>query len=892
MAKKELVVAAYNSGVSAADVDYLCDGTADEVQINQAISALDVNGTVRLLNGTYNLSQRVRLNREAITLVGSGYTRLVRRYATPDLTNGIVTVSASNCTVKDIYINVEYDTTTAANVIGVYSNQNYTKISNVIVVGYETDKIENMYGIYLEGEKSFVEKCRITELYSTQKTRGIYCTGSDCVLQDNLITGAYGGAGVDYIYVSGSNSIIENNQCIGDSFNKIQSTARGIFVQATQCSICANVCKDVVSVEGLAEGINILGEGHVVNANVCRNNYAQSSTKYGMNIYVEADNCSITANTCYRDTNSKMFSNIFVDGNKNVVASNQATIGTGAASDYTAQQSNIFLNSGTNNLIIGNFILGKDVVDENTSTTAVNLIANNKYSPSQAYDPSGISEAPSDGKQYGRKNGAWDEIIKGLPVITMEQADAITDRGVYQVNYETTEEHGDYGDEPQYNTAILVADYYIGGGEKYYRQTLYGPLGKIRRRERVVFFSWQESHAEWMDVGYIYDAPKNTTAYARKNGGWSALSTVASSGSYNDLTAKPTSMKNPNAITFTGAATGIYDGSSALTVNIPSGGSTNTAYVVCDGTNDNLKIQNLINAATDKTLIRVKGACNMTYPLTTYTIGETAYQLYLQIPSGKDIVLDFTECAQVTAESSTDAILAINILGNAEIRNLKMLVKGPTVDSGYSYIGAAISGNATFKDCLFLGNYHSADGMYPMHTMLYVTAGTTKLLRCNIDSLSYDNNYVVLSGSAKVYAQDCLFTGNGMDSSQAFILHDTATLYATRCEMNAIGYGANTLCCTNGAPASRAYLDSCKLIASGNFQSDAITIYNGEVKNCSIEATPGDSGYATINIYSGGTKGGCVIANNILYNNGTIIDNGTGTVKVNNIVTAKTGVLA
>ena len=37
----------------------------------------------------------------------------------------------------------------------------------------------------------------------------------------------------------------------------------------------------------------------------------------------------------------------------------------------------------------------------------------------------------------------------------------------------------------------------------------------------------------------------------------------------------PTSLKNPNALTFTGAATGTYDGSSALTVNIPSSsGST------------------------------------------------------------------------------------------------------------------------------------------------------------------------------------------------------------------------------------------------------------------------------------------------------------------------------
>lgn len=36
----------------------------------------------------------------------------------------------------------------------------------------------------------------------------------------------------------------------------------------------------------------------------------------------------------------------------------------------------------------------------------------------------------------------------------------------------------------------------------------------------------------------------------------------------------PTALKNPKALTFTGAATGTYDGSAALTVNIPSGGAS------------------------------------------------------------------------------------------------------------------------------------------------------------------------------------------------------------------------------------------------------------------------------------------------------------------------------
>lgn len=55
-----------------------------------------------------------------------------------------------------------------------------------------------------------------------------------------------------------------------------------------------------------------------------------------------------------------------------------------------------------------------------------------------------------------------------------------------------------------------------------------------------------------------------------------SFATVATSGNYNDLSNKPTiptKLPTPNALTFTGAVTGTWDGSSAKTVNIPSGSS-------------------------------------------------------------------------------------------------------------------------------------------------------------------------------------------------------------------------------------------------------------------------------------------------------------------------------
>lgn len=91
----------------------------------------------------------------------------------------------------------------------------------------------------------------------------------------------------------------------------------------------------------------------------------------------------------------------------------------------------------------------------------------------------------------------------------------------------------------------------------------------------------------WKVIGGVVDAAlsassenavqnKAVKAELDKKANTSALKTVATSGSYNDLTDKPTiptvptSLKNPYALTFTGGSTVSYDGSAAKTVNIPT----------------------------------------------------------------------------------------------------------------------------------------------------------------------------------------------------------------------------------------------------------------------------------------------------------------------------------
>ena len=80
------------------------------------------------------------------------------------------------------------------------------------------------------------------------------------------------------------------------------------------------------------------------------------------------------------------------------------------------------------------------------------------------------------------------------------------------------------------------------------------------------------ANPKYTDTVYDDTALKNrVTTIEGKESAWDAKSDF--SGSYNDLTDKPTiptALPNPNAITFTGAVTGSYNGTAPMTVKIPS----------------------------------------------------------------------------------------------------------------------------------------------------------------------------------------------------------------------------------------------------------------------------------------------------------------------------------
>ena len=92
---------------------------------------------------------------------------------------------------------------------------------------------------------------------------------------------------------------------------------------------------------------------------------------------------------------------------------------------------------------------------------------------------------------------------------------------------------------------------------------------------------------------------------------------------YSDITGKPTiptvpsSLPNPYKLTFTGAATGEYDGSAAQTINIPSGGGAEQLVVTFSESGSNW--------VSNRTFAEVRAAMDAGTPVIGYVASSHRY---------------------------------------------------------------------------------------------------------------------------------------------------------------------------------------------------------------------------------------------------------------------------
>lgn len=128
----------------------------------------------------------------------------------------------------------------------------------------------------------------------------------------------------------------------------------------------------------------------------------------------------------------------------------------------------------------------------------------------------------------------------------------------------------------------------------------------------------------------------------------------------------PTALKNPQALTFTGAATGTYDGSEALTVNIPAGGSS--------GSGGALKAMSAVNGYIGIPAAELPengvvwmciadGATNQEYYSGTITMQGGALSSNNMVSISSNGVIQLNQVAQVSGGIAIYGMSAVNYTG-------------------------------------------------------------------------------------------------------------------------------------------------------------------------------------------------------------------------------------
>ncbi len=375
-----IVVAASDSVTLSGD--YVCDGVADDVEINAAL-VLAAGGSVILLDGTYNCIANLAVPADT-KLEGQGWGTILNfddGGAGTVTDAGAIDVDGANVHIMNLKAQLAAGCGAGGsrpNVIVVDGAQ--ALIDSVWIIGDETVADDGsdlrQLGIYLlAGHYTKVTNCIIQD----NKKHGLGGSSgpNQCIISHNvfLSNAQYGlylyrpdgwivsnnslrqnfTYGI-YITSTGLNSVIEGNECSdsltgiridgGHSFsivgnNCFSNTHHGIAITVSDCTITGNTCD-----ENSRDGIYVTGENNVITGNTCNRNDFEGNTYMG--IYISGDNCVVTGNQCTENGLHGIY--IFR-------SSNCAISGNGCFNQYTGDGINITGDGTTNsdyNIVTGN----------------------------------------------------------------------------------------------------------------------------------------------------------------------------------------------------------------------------------------------------------------------------------------------------------------------------------------------------------------------------------------------------------------------------------------------------------------------------------------------------------------------------------------------------------
>lgn len=251
MRSATIVVGASNSKYHSANihaVDYECTGTNDQTVINNAISALpSTGGKIVLLEGTYNISGQITVNKPNVTICGMGNSTVLQRKFNG---NNVIYVTSANCELA--YFKVDGDSATYTNTANCniqtygagYQNIHDITTVNATDCGIKIRNVchySNIYNISADGNKLGIvldgttgaKICKNTVTSSTVTGILLSWNTRDCVVAENVVDTAttYG------ICIENTNSCVRNVV----ANNVVRNSATNIYVNNSYNIVACNM---------------------------------------------------------------------------------------------------------------------------------------------------------------------------------------------------------------------------------------------------------------------------------------------------------------------------------------------------------------------------------------------------------------------------------------------------------------------------------------------------------------------------------------------------------------------------------------------------------------------------------------------------------------------------
>ena len=344
------IVAASNS-LDKTRADYVCDGTDDQEEIQKAIDDLPAyGGSVYLLEGTYNISAPIKINKSNVTLMGAGAATVLNL-----ATNDAIQASDLSRIVLS-QLKIKYDGNTGC----WCKNISYSLLEKLWLKGCKIEIIKSNFNTIAESfftPTSSISVHLDIPLLLWDNNEGISSSSSYNIIHNNIFKTDLASGAISILNGSSNNTVI-GNFIKGDSIFNDQ----GIKLD-NQSSYNIIVGNRIVDVKKGVVSSNS-SENNIFNSNIIsgcseegiftsQNAYRQiinfnSISGCNKGIELDVDFSLLVGNSLYNNQNK----GISVIGKKNLISSNYiyASSGTGYG---------IFIDSTSDsNYLVGNFIGG------------------------------------------------------------------------------------------------------------------------------------------------------------------------------------------------------------------------------------------------------------------------------------------------------------------------------------------------------------------------------------------------------------------------------------------------------------------------------------------------------------------------------------------------------